>query len=180
MSELEALRSEIEDLRAQLKAIRDRSGEAEPSQSDVDAYVRRRLKETIEKEGGTGGIAVYTVVVADNGKGGVGSAHSLTTTARADRLPTAAQPNERFVGFATRPLVARAVRALVAPHFEGRQMSVAKGELAASLGISEGELEAALRPLVADGTLKWTKDADGAESFEIADYWVLPLLYAAA
>ena len=41
-----------------------------------------------------------------------------------------------------------------------------KAELADLLGVSEAELEQALRPFVANETLKWVKSASGEECYE--------------
>lgn len=44
-----------------------------------------------------------------------------------------------------------------------------KADLAAAVGAGEQEMEAALRPLVAEGLLHWSKAASGEEAHEIAE-----------
>src|SRR5205823_2658825 len=89
---------------------------------------------------------------------------------------------ERITRLAGNPLALRALHRLVQRFFDGppadrrdsqgespppdRLMILPKEELAASLGVSVTELEEALRPFVADETLRWHKTAAGEECYE--------------
>lgn len=168
--ELAQLRREVEELKAGLQTLQ---AGGDPMQ--IDALCRRHLKEVLARAEASAGVGIYREVVVTDGRSGTGSSHEITTYTRASDLPRGGKLRDGVAAFMHEPVV-QAVRALAEPLFEGKPMSRSKADLAALLGRSEPEVEELLRPLVADGMLRWSHEPDGAEICELSRSDIHPLL----
>ena len=164
-TDLAALRQELDGLRARLTA-------AAPPEQDLtnvagDA-MRRQLKQSLAEKGNSSGLSVGCLINQIRGNGGAGTAFNIVTLGDASALPTDEQIAEkvaRAAVFAGNPLILRALRCLAEPYFDGQEMRRSKADLAAALGVSEAEVEAALTPLLDRYDVRWGKDASGQEYY---------------
>jgi hypothetical protein len=158
-TEIAALRREIGELRAR------QTPPARTEQPDAADDLRQRLAE----KDALNGISVGHRITQIRGDGGSGTAsYSVSIDAAAD-LPTDEQIAEKVARLAPlvqNPLVLRALRDLARPHFEGKDKRRSKSDLAASLGVGEAEVEAAMTPLLDRYEVTWGKDASGQEYYE--------------
>jgi hypothetical protein len=166
--ELAQLRRDVDELLARLPAREPSGAFGEGTSGLVNEAVVRHLKATLEREGKSRGIAISRVVLM-YGEGGHGCWAGHITMSSAAEMPKGTQLRESVVALAGDPLALRAVRKLIEQFFDGRPMRMTKSELAVALGETETTVEDSLRPLVADGRLRWSKLATGEEAYEIAD-----------
>ena len=166
--ELAQLRRDVDELRARFPAGELSGYFGEGTSGQVNEALVRHLQVTMEKEGKTRGIAICRLVVSCNEGGSMCRSGIITMRSTAD-LPKGDRLSQSVTALATDPLALRAVRKLIEPYFEGKPTQMLTAELAAALGTGEDELEASLRPLVADRMLRWSKMATGEEAYEIED-----------
>lgn len=158
-NEIAALRREISELRA-VPAVSSPQEQAE----DPTAALRRNLAEKGEHNGIT--VMHRISQVSDRGSGSASYSRSFSGT---PGLPTDEQIAEKITRLSPliqNPLALRALRRLAEPHFEGRDKRRSKADLAASLGVGEAEVEAALAPLLDHYEVTWGKDSSGQEYYE--------------
>jgi len=164
-NDLAALRQELDTLRAQMAAS------APPEQDMINVAgdaMRRHLKQSLVEKNKTSGISVGSLINQIRGGGGAGTAFDIVTLHDASDLPTDEQIAEkvaRVAVFAQNPLILRALRCLAEPYFDDKEMRRSKAELAAALGVSEAEVEAALTPMLDKYGVRWGKDAAGEEYY---------------
>ncbi len=160
-NEIAALRRELNELRAAPPPFQE--------QADAGAAIHHQLKQKLAEKDKQNGIAVGSLCTQIRGNGGAGTAYSVVTITAAADLPTDEQIAEKIARlslFVQNPLVLRALRCLLEPHFENQDKRRTKADLAASLGVSEGEVEAALTPLLDHYEVTWGKDASGQEYYK--------------
>jgi hypothetical protein len=158
-TEIAALRREMGELRARTAAP------AMPQPPDAANDLRRHLAEKDKANG----ISVSHRITQIRADGGSGTASYSVSISDAADLPTDEQIAEKVARLAPlvgNPLALRALRDLARPHFEGRDKRRAKSDLAASLGVGEAEVEAALTPLLDRYEVTWGKDSSGQEYYE--------------
>jgi hypothetical protein len=164
-NDLAALRRELDGLRARMAA-------SAPPEQDLtniagDA-MRRHLKQSLAEKGKSSGLSVGSLINQIRGDGGAGTAFNIVTLHDASDLPTDEQITEKVVraaAFAQNPLILRALRCLAEPYFDGQEMRRSKAELAAILGVTEADVEAALTPMLDKYGVRWGKDAAGQEYY---------------
>lgn len=164
-NDLAALRQELDGLRARLAT-------ATPPDQDLtnmagDA-MRRHLKQSLAEKGKSSGLSVGSLINQIRGSGGAGTAFNIVTLDEASDLPTDEQIAEKAARasvFAQNPLILRALRCLAEPYFDDQEMRRSKADLAAALGVSEAEVEAALTPMLDKYEVRWGKDAEGQEYY---------------
>jgi len=166
--ELARLRRDVDELMARLPAREPNASFGDGTSAQVNEAVLRHLRENLEREGKSRGIAISRVVVF-YGEGGTGIWSGHITMSSADSMPKGDKLRESVTALATDPLALRAVRKLLELFFEGKPMHMTKTELATALEVSEAEVERSLLPLVADKRLRWSKTATGEESYEMGD-----------
>lgn len=166
--ELAQLRRDVDDLMTRFATGEPSGAYGEGTSGLVNEAVMRHLKASLECQGKSCGIAIARVVVF-HGPGGTGCWAGHTTISSASELPQGTKLRESIAALANDPLALRAVRKLIELFFASQPMRMSKTVLAAALGSREDELEASLRPLVADGSLRWSKTAAGEEEYEIAN-----------
>ncbi len=162
-NDLAALRREVDGLRARLDAAP--AGQDAP---DVGQIMRRQLRQSMTEKGAGSGISIGCVINQIRAGGNEGTAFGLNNIHGAADLPTDAQITEKIAqlsAFVRNPLTLRALRCLVEPHFEDREMRRTKADLAARLGVTEAEVEAALIPMLDKYEVRWGKAADGQEYY---------------
>lgn len=164
-NDLAALRRELDALRARLAA-------SAPPEQDLTNMagdtMRRQLKQSLAEKNKATGISVGSLINQVRGKGGAGTAFNIVTLDEVSDLPTDEQIAEkvaRAAVFAQNPLILRALRCLAEPYFDDKEMRRSKAELAAALGVSEAEVEAALTPTLDKYEVRWGKDAEGQEYY---------------
>ena len=168
-AQVDALRRDVDALKA---AVEDRqSPKPQQEGSFADRFgndLKKTLMQKLIEKGKEAGIAagfVITQTNADN-QGSSTVRYSLVTRLDATELPSdeeIGQRIKRLTPLITNPLVLRALRELAKFRFERKAMRQTAANLAAALGVGETEVEEALSPLVADGTLRQVRT--GAEEF---------------
>ena len=160
------VQAELAALRREMDEVRARTAPAPMNdQPDDMETLRRGLAEKDRRNG----LTVSHRVTQIRGDGGSGNASYSVSFDNAADLPTDAQIAEKVARLAPlvgNPLALRALRDLAAPHFEGRDKRRAKSDLAASLGATEAEVEAALTPLLDHYEVTWGKNSSGREYYE--------------
>jgi hypothetical protein len=175
--ELATLRREVSELRLGLQNL-----ETAGRKSDNDAYwdpVAERMRAEMEKENKPGVIGVLRAVILLQSSGGNnvwGSDHQFGSVAK---LP----PVEALIALCNALSNSTALQAMYQMfkrHFDGQEMTLTKAELAGTLSVTEADMEQALAPLVANQTLRWSKNADGSEfyRFERVDLFATLLTLA--
>ncbi len=166
--ELEQLRRDVDELLARLPAEEPPGAYGEGTSGRVNEALMDHLKVTMEREQRTRGIAICRLVASCN-EGGTMVRSGIITMTTAAELPKGTRLRASIIALATDPVALRAARKLIEPYFDSQPTRMLKSTLAAALAVGEEELEASLRPLVADGSLRWSKTATGEEEYEIAD-----------
>jgi len=162
-NDLAALRREMDGLRARLTAA-----PAEQDAPDIGQIMRRQLKQSLTEKSKTTGISVGSLINQVRGTGGEGTAFNIVTPDEVSDLPTDEQIAEKVARlslFVQNPLILRALRCLAEPYFDDKEMRRSKADLAALLGITEAEVEAALTPMLDKYEVRWGKDAEGQEYY---------------
>ena len=162
-NDLATLRREVDGLRARLEAAP--AGQDAP---DVGQIMRRHLKQSLTEKGSGSGISIGCVINQVRAGGNEGTAFGVTNLQEASDLPTDEQITEKIAQlsvFVRNPLTLRALRCLVEAHFDDKEMRRPKADLAARLGVTEAEVEAALTPMLDKYEVRWGKDADGQEYY---------------
>ncbi len=158
------IQAEIAALRREMGELRARAAPAPPEQTDAAGDLRRSLTEKDKPNG----LSVTHRITQIRGDGGSGTASYSVSVDDAADLPTDEQIAEKVARLAplVQPLALRALSRLAEPHFEGKDKRRAKSDLAASLGVGEAEVEAAMTPLLDRYEVTWGKDASGQEYYE--------------
>lgn len=156
----DALRAEIEALRARLSALET----AQPSVSDstvlprsegdyleyFNDHIQAQLKRDREALNGQFAFAVMSSVAQSGRDGNIGTSFGLTTFDQVADLPTdeqLAQRREHALLYLN-PVVLPVLRTFYELRFAGKPMRATAAELAARVGTSAEEVTEALRPLV--------------------------------
>jgi len=179
METMKSLRADLERMRQDVEAVLSRmdtletravpgEAESEALPGAVNNALLRELKESLRRQNTTRGIAVCRVVISCN-EGGVACRSGIIMMTSAGDLPKGDRLRPSVAALATDPLALRAVRAMIAPYFDGKGMRLTKAALAAALGATEAEIDQSLRPLVADKKVRWGKTAEGEEYYELQD-----------
>lgn len=162
-NDLAALRREMDGLRARLDDAP--AGQDAP---DVGKIMRHHLKQNLAEKGAGSGISIGCIINQIRAGGNEGTTFGVTNLHEAADLPTDEQITEkiaRLAVFVQNPLTLRALRCLVEPHFDNQEMRRTKADLAAMLGATEADVEAALTPMLDKYEVRWGKDADRQEYY---------------
>jgi hypothetical protein len=164
--ELERLRRDVDQLLARLPAATAPEPTTPSATGTANNALVRHLKEQLAAEGKTRGIVIARVVIIMN-DGHTSMSSGVITSSNPEDFRKPTQVRESTAAMVTNPIAIRAARELAARFLEGGSGSMTKAELAATLSTSESDVEAALRPLVADEMLRWSKSAAGEEIYEL-------------
>lgn len=170
---LAELQKDLAALRQELDGLRTRMAAATPQDKDltnvaVDS-MQLFLKQRLAEKGKGSGVAVGGLITQIRANGGAGASINVVTLHEAADLPTDEQIAEKIARlslFVQNPLVLRTLRCLLEPHFENQEKRRTKADLAASLGVGESEIEAAMTPLLDQYEVTWGKDALGQEYYD--------------
>jgi hypothetical protein len=166
--EIQALRQEVAELRRELDDFRS---QATPSASEPWQQLSQHLLQHLAQTGEARAMGVARQVVLqdsqERGGGWWARGHRTVWPRDGDLTSHAQDLIGMFTFWGSNPLAVRALSQLAEPYLQGQAMILPKAELATALGVSATELEEALRPLVANETLKWTKTATGEECYEL-------------
>jgi hypothetical protein len=162
--ELETLRREVSELRDDMQRTKTRHDDTE--QDVAWKGMSQRMKQEMEKENRPASVGVQRSAVYLQLPDNHSTMSSETIFGHESKLPD----EEKLIDFCNalnNPVGLRAMDTMFKGVYAGRWLSMNRADLAAALGISEPDMEGALRPLVANGMLRWGKNADGTEYFQL-------------
>jgi hypothetical protein len=166
---LKELRYEVEELRGRVDAMARRRGAAADEESEIRFDYARAVRESAAKSGDKVAVGVFrgVVMLGPEGSTGTSSQHGIWTG------PIKEPPTEEEVlkspaaVLGANPLAMRALFYLVQPFYDGKPMQRTRAALTGILGVSETELDQALSPVVANGSVRRTQTAEGEDAYEL-------------
>lgn len=165
--ELTDLRRELTELRLAVQLLESSKKDGkEPYYEDMI----RRMKAEREKEDKPAVVGSQKggfIVKKGDGKGdNVYVYNSEEIFETPEKLPDI----EKVISLVTAlcsPIAIRGIHTLFLQIYSGEWVRLNKSELASALAVSEPELEQAFTPLVANETIRWGKNADGVEYYQL-------------
>lgn len=168
----DALRAEIHSLRTRLDALESAGQTAAPGEHWSDALptsLQAQLVQDRDAQGSEYAFAVVSAVSQVSRQTHSGTALSITTFDKATDVPTLetlVRRRERALLFLSDPLVLPLLRSFHEAAFAGKPMRATADELAARVSDTAENVNAALRPLVANGTVGRSLSAEGVPFYE--------------
>lgn len=162
-SEIAALRHEMAELRAGIQALESKTGKTNGAPHDD---LTRRMQIEMEKEDRPASVGVLRSTVFLNKKGGNSTLGTENIMGAVDKLP-AVESVIALCASLNSPLAVRALYLLFQRVYAQEPVRQSKAELAAALSVGETELEDAFRPLVANEVIRWGKNFEGQDYYQI-------------
>jgi hypothetical protein len=167
--ELATLRREVSELRIGLQNLEARQREPHKESDESDAYwepLQSRMKAEMERDNKSAMVGVLRSAVFLQGPSGNNVYGSENQFGDVAKLP----PVEQVIALGaalSNPIGLRAMYLIFKRIYEGQQMTMTKSEIATALSIAEPDVEQALLPLIANGTLRWGKSSDGSDYYQL-------------
>ena len=157
-AELEALRRDIEEIRAAMPGTRGR--DLPPPHNPMDDF-SEGLREELRKKGEKTGIGVMRLAVIERLDKSCRAGTTSNNWTSFESLPSEEKIIEVLEAYSKHPLTMRALYRLLRQFFEGQPMRLSRTELAESLGAVPEEVDRALLALVQREVVKArTRDSD--------------------
>jgi hypothetical protein len=166
---LKELRHEVDELQGKVDTMARRRGSVADGKSEPQFDYDRAVRESAAKSGDKVALGFFRGVVMLGPEGGTNtsSEHGIWTG------PIKEPPTEEQVLKSPATVIGanafamRALFYLMQPFYEGQPMQKTAAALAGILGISEAELHQQLAPVVAIGTVRHVKSAEGEETYKL-------------
>ncbi len=164
--EVAALRQEVEAMRAAFQAQQPKEQDAKESGGPgwADLAVEQ-IRSQLAGGGFTRGIGVIRAVLLQNSETSTSGCYGSVTLGSLEDVPTEEQLQAKAELFGN-VLTLRVFAQLETLFLQGQALTFTRSEMAKTLNVADADLEAALRPAVKHGLLRWIKTASGEEGYE--------------
>ena len=150
-AEIEALRRDIEEIRAAMPA--PRGPDLPPPHNPMDDF-SQGLRDELKKKGEKTGVGVMRLAVIERLDKICRAGTTSNYWTSFENLPSEEQVIETLEAYSKNPLTVRAIYRLLRCFFEGKPMRLTRSELAESLGAGPEDVDRALLPLVNKDVVK--------------------------